>query len=324
MYAKYHRIYLLIVSLSCLLTACDDEYTVPEANAKLQNDCIKRSLGPNIAGLDLEFAYAMALGYDRGNIISAEVEASISGDDGTFLEHRSFHTDNGGIDVGIPVAEPSITTGNTTKITFTKDTCAATLRYYYIIPENAKGKSVSFRFSSTASTGETVSCEMGPYRITKMDMKRNIVLSDDHTCYFSIADMVAYDKTEAASKADKIDLVYLYKAISGINFNHALVAPGANAEFLQGKEAPNHNSTKIQKAYSLADRHLANLQYGVYVDDPDFEALNISDAPDYAIDLRAEYGIWVETSDKKYRAYIYINSVNNTKTMTISIKRYAI
>jgi hypothetical protein len=274
-------------------------------------------------GLDLEFAYAMALGYGRGRIISAEVEASIPGDNGTFLEHRSFHTDDGGIDIGITIAEPSATVGNSTKITFTKDTCAATLRYYYIIPESAKGKWVSFRFSSTASTGEKVSYEMGPYQITKMDMKRDIVLSDEGKCYFSIADMAAYDKTEAISKANKIDLVYLYKVISGISFNHALVAPGTNAEFLQGKEVPNNNSTKIQKAYNLADRHLAGLQYGVYVDDPDFEKLNISDAPNYAIDLRAEYGIWVETSDKKYRAYIYINNVNDaTKTMTVSMKRY--
>lgn len=325
MRVKY-KISLIILSLSLILISCEsNEYTVPEANTEFQNDCIKRSLGPNVIGLDLEFAYAMAMGYDRGRILSAEVTASIPGEAGTYLEHRSFHTDNSGNDIGVVIAEPSVTSENKTRITFTRDTCAATLRYYYKIPESARGKSVSFTFSSTASTGESVSYQMGPYQVTKMDMKRDIVLYNDNKCYFSIAEMEVYDETEASSRTDKIDLVYLYRSIPGISFNHALISPDANAEFLQGKVIPSgiNNSTLIQKTYGLRDRHLARLQYGVYVDDKDFETLNISDAPNYSIDLRAEYGIWTQTVDNKYRAYIYVNSVNNeAQTMTISIKRY--
>lgn len=325
MYIKC-RISIIILSLVLIFISCEsDDYTVPEANTEFRNDCIKRTLGPNVIGLDIEFAYAMALGYDRGKILSAEVKASIPGEDGTYLEHRSFHTDNGGNDIGIVIAEPSVTSENTTRITFTKDTCAATLRYYYKIPEIARGKSVSFTFSSTASTGESVSYQMGPYQIAKMDMKRDIVLSNDNKCYFSIADMEVYDETEALSRTDKIDLVYLYRSIPGISFNHALISPDANAEFLQGKVIPSgiNNSTLIQKTYGLRDRHLARLQFGEYIDDKDFETLNISDAPNYSIDLRAEYGIWTQTVDNKYRAYIYVNSVNNNaRTMTISIKRY--
>ncbi|WP_019540175.1 DUF4466 family protein [Proteiniphilum acetatigenes] len=325
MCVKY-KISIIILSLSLILISCEsNEYTVPEANAEFQNDCIKRSIGPNVIGLDLEFAYAMALGYDRGKILTAEVEASIAGEEGTFLEHRTYHTNQGGSDIGVIIAEPSITTDNITKITFTKDTCAATLRYYYKIPESARGKSVSFTFSSTASTGESVSYQMGPYQVTKMDMKRDIVLSNDNKCYFSIADMEVYDETEISSRTDKIDLVYLYRSLPGISFNHALISPDANAEFLQGKVIPSgiNNSTLIQKTYGLRDRHLARLQFGEYIDDKDFETLNISDAPNYSIDLRAEYGIWTQTADNKYRAYIYVNSVNNNaRTMTISIKRY--
>jgi len=325
MYIKY-RTPIIILSLILIFISCEsDEYKVPEANTAFRNDCIKRTLGPNVVGLDIEFAYAMALGYDRGKILSAEATASIPGEADTYLEHHSFHTNNSGNDIGVVIAEPSVTSGNTTRITFTKDTCAATLRYFYKIPESARGKSVSFTFSSTASTGESVSYEMGPYQIAKMDMKREIVLSNDNKCYFSIADMEIYNETEALSRADKIDLVYLYKSIPGITFNHALVSPNANAEFLQGKIIPSgiNSSTLIQKTYGLRDRHLARLQFGEYVDDKDFETLNISDAPNYSIDLRAEYGIWVQTADNKYRAYIYVNSVNNNaRTMTISIKRY--
>lgn len=325
MYIKYSTP-IIILSLVLIFISCEsDEYKVPEANTEFRNDCIKRSLGPNVSGLDIEFAYAMALGYDRGKILSAEVTASIPGEAYTYLEHRSFHTSNSGSDIGIVIAEPSVTSGNTTRITFTKDTCATTLRYFYRIPESAKGKSVSFTFSATASTGENVSYEMGPYQIAKMDMKRDIVLSNDNKCYFSIADMEVYDETEALSRTDKIDLVYLYRSIQGIAFNHALVSPNANAEFLQGKIIPPgiNSTTLIQKTYGLRDRHLARLQFSEYVDDKDFETLNISDAPNYSIDLRAEYGIWTQTADNKYRAYIYVNSVNNNaRTMTISIKRY--
>ena len=39
--------------------------------------------------------------------------------------------------------------------------------------------------------------------------------------------------------------------------------------------------------------------------------------------MKAEYGAWVETADGKYRAYIFVNKVDNTKKeMTVSIKRY--
>jgi predicted nucleic acid-binding protein len=65
------------------------------------------------------------------------------------------------------------------------------------------------------------------------------------------------------------------------------------------------------------------LQYGIFIDDLDFVNLDLSDAPNYAINLKAEAGVWVETADKKYKAYIFINSVNNgSKSAVISIKRY--
>lgn len=46
-------------------------------------------------------------------------------------------------------------------------------------------------------------------------------------------------------------------------------------------------------------------------------------APDYAVNLKEEAGAWVETADGKYRAYIYLNKVNNGgKSAVISMKRY--
>lgn len=323
MQLKYYSLLILLPAI--LFTSCqEEEYALPAAKTNFQNDCIKRSLGPNVVDLNIEFVYAMALGCDAGEILSAQVEATIAGATGTYLEHRSFYTSSGGADIPVVIGNPSVTSGTKTEVVFTADTCAAALRYFYIIPEEARGKSVSFTFSAKASTGETVSYKMGPYVIAKMDMKRDIILSDNNLCYLSVADMAVYNAANASANAAKIDLVYLYRAITGVTFAHALVSPGSNPEYLPGITLPTGvtNTTKFIKVYGLRDQHLARLQYGIYVDDIDFGKLNFSEATDYGINLKVESGAWVETADGKYRAYIFVNKVdNNNKQMTISIKR---
>lgn len=321
-----YLIITLLPALIILFQSCkEEEYALPEAKTELQNDCIKRSIGPNLVGLDLEFVYAMALGYNSGTILSAQVEASIAGATGTYLEHQSYYTNTSGNDIPVVIGNPSVTSGTKSEVVFTKDTCAAALRYFYMIPEEARGKTVSFKFSAKASTGETVSYEMGPYTISRMDMKLDIVLSDNNKMYLSIADMAAYNSSEAASSAAKIDLVYLYRSITGITFAHALASPASNAEFLPGVTLPSgvNNLTKFIKVYGLRDRHLARLQYGIYIDDIDFEQISFTNSTDFGINMRLEGGAWVETADGKYRAFIFVNKVDNSKKeMTVSIKRY--
>jgi hypothetical protein len=322
----------LTLSLA-FLAACEDN-GIPSSQSisKLSSDCIKRSLGPNVAGLNIEFVYAVALPPGTGKIMSARVEASIAGAEGTFLEHRSFYTDGSGSDKFETVGNPCVTSGATSDVTFTADTCAAALRYYYRIPPEAKGRKVEFTFSAKAGNGEETSHKMGPYDIALMDMALDIVTTDGDNCFISVADMAAYDAAEAASKAGNIDLVYLYRNISGITFAHAFVSPAANVEYLPGVTLPAgvNNSTPIMKVYGLRDKHLARMQYGIYVDDPDFTTLDFSGMPNYAVNVKNEGGIWIETQDGKYRAYIYINTVNPgssnpdipSNSAKISIKRY--
>jgi hypothetical protein len=317
-----------IALVMLLLVSCtkNEDYAIPTPKTVLQNDVIKRTIGPNIIGQQIEFAYAMAILPEKGKLVSAEVEASIAGAAGTFLEHRSFFTKSNGADSGVVVAQPSATSSTKTTISFTKDTSAATLRYYYVVPEEARGKAVSFTFSAKSSNGETVSYKMGPYIVSKIDMVRNLTVTDATNAYISIADMAVYNAATAATKADKIDLVYLYRNITTSAFNHALVSP-TNAEYLPGVTLPAgvNKSTLVQKVFNLQDYNLAQTQAGIYIDDLDFQQLDLSKAPNYAINLKAEAGTWVETQDKKYRAYIYFNSVNNTtKSAVISIKRYAL
>lgn len=311
--------------LLVLMSGCSDkEYAIPETENGLQNDVIKRTLGPNLVGLDINFAYAMAI-KEGGHISQAEVEASIAGAEGTWMEHRAYHTNGSGEDVGVQVGDTAVTNGRTTRVSFTVDTNAATLRYYYKIPEEARGKEVSFRFSAQSSNGQTVQYEMGPYQISKMDMALDLQVKDGDSCFISIADMAVYNAADAAAKGNQIDLVYLYREIPNITFNHALVAPAANEMYLPDLTLPPGltNTVKIQKAWDLRDRHLARLQYGVYIDDVDFQTINMSTAPNYAINLKEEAGVWVETADGKYKAYIYMNKVDNTgRSATISMKRF--
>lgn len=309
-----------------LFAACqEEEYMIPELEPGLHNDVIKRTLGPNIVGLDLEFAYAMALPREEGRIVSAQVDASIPGAEGTYLEHRSYHTNGSGEDIGVIVGEPSVTQGTSSRVNMVSDTNAVTLRYFYIIPEEARGKEVTFNFSANSSNGQTVNYSMGPYKIAKMDMVLDLTVSDGDSSYISLEDMAVYNAADAAANAEKIDLVYLYRSIPGVAFNHALVSP-ANQEYLPEVTLPAsvNRSSKIRKAWGLRDQHLARLQYGVYIDDLDFEKLDLSDSPNYAINMRSEAGAWVETADGRFKAYIYINSVDNSNgKATISIKRYS-
>ncbi len=316
---------VLVVMATMFVSCQKDEYTLPEAVKELTNDCIKRTIGPNIVSLPIEFAYAMAIPKSKGKLVSAQVEASIAGATGTYLEHRSFYTNTGGVDVPVTVGTPSSNDGKSTKVAFTVDTTAATLRYYYVIPEEARGQSVTFTFSATSSNGQTVSYKMGPYTIAKMGIKRNIAVSNGNLAYISIENMTAYTAAEAAANAGKVDLVYLYRATPA-SFTHALVSPGADASLLPGVTLPSgvNRNSKLRKVFNLQDRNLANLQFGIYVDDKDLQEVDLTDAPNYALGLRAEAGTWVETADKKYKAYIFVNSVNANGSAVISMLRYAL
>lgn len=322
----FRRSILPVLATGLLLAGCKkEEYALPVPKDVLQNDVIKRTLGPNIVGQQIEFAYAMAILPEKGKLVSAQVEASVAGANGTYLENNAYYTNGSGQDVGVPVAEPSVTSGNTTSVTYNVDTFAATLRYYYVIPEEARGKQVSFTFSAKSDDGETVSYKMGPYTIATMDMVRKLNVSNGAAAYISIADMKVYDEVDAAANPDKIDLVYVYYADPDVTFNHALVSPAADAQYLPGVNLPAgvNKNTKVQKVFNLQDYNLAQSQYGIYIDDLDFEKLDLSNAPDFAINLKAEAGAWVETSDGKYRAYIYFNSVSNgNQSAVISMKRY--
>jgi hypothetical protein len=226
----------------------------------------------------------------------------------------------------VTVGSASVTSGTKTTVTFTVDTSAATLRYYYVIPEAARSKTVSFTFSVKSNDGETVSYSMGPYTVAKMDMARNLTVTDGNAMYISIGDTAVYNNATVGANAAKVDLIYLYRVVTGITFAHALVAPAANPIYLPGVTLPAgvNRDTKERKVFNLQDHNLAPLlQYGIYIDDIDFQQIDLSNDANFAINMKAESGVWVETADHKYKAYVFVHSVNNgAKSAVISIKRY--
>jgi hypothetical protein len=318
--------YIAILLAAVLLTtfsACSED---SDSSGKLNNKCIKRTLGPNVVGNQIYLVYAMAMPYGSGRLESCTVTASIAGAAGTWMEHNSYHTNSSGIDVPVPVGNPSVTDGATTTVTFKVDTCAATLRYYYVIPEEARGREVSFTFTAKAADGETISHSMGPYKICKQYMKRDITLSKS-ICYISIEDMAAYTLAEAQNIPDKIDLCYLWrnKKSQGVEFGHTFAAPVADKEWLDNLTVPATMTRNVymRKEWGIIDGHLTDEpDYGTYIDDLDFETIQLQGMPNYCINMKEKGGMWIETADGKYRAYLYINSLKSISGGVISIKRY--
>lgn len=325
---KYY--YFILLSFALTLVACDDDpVLLKDPVSALSNDCIKRSLpiAPNIVGNEIEFAYAMAIPKELGKLSSAQVVSSIAGAAGTYFDPNSYYTNSSGQDIPVKVCSDSQTSGATTTINFTVDTCAATLRFYYIIPEEARGKEVRFSFSVKASNGQTAEYQLGPYKISKMDMIKNLSVTNDK-CYLSFSEegeaVHIYSKEDLLadpSLAAKIDIMYAYSEKTDLS--HAFYTGSSPKEYMGDAELPSGfvNNTKMIKMYGLQDRQLADLQYSKFVDDLDFETIDMSKGVSYILGLKEEAGAWVETADGKYRAFIYINKAP-TGEMTVSAKRY--
>ena len=77
--------------------------------------------------------------------------------------------------------------------------------------------------------------------------------------YISISDMTVYNAANVAANAAKVDLVYLYRVVTGVTFAHALVAPAANPIYLPGVTLPAgvNRNTKERKVFNLQDHNLA-------------------------------------------------------------------
>lgn len=312
-----------------MLISCNKD----DRPAALANRFIDRTVEPMIVGQQIDFAYAM--GSRNGPLNTAQVIANIPGADGTLFETVTHRTENA-VDLTTVVATSSITSGGTSSATLI-DTNATTLRYHYVIPEDARGKEVSFRFSTTNKAGDGAHVNTPAYRISKMDMARGIALqsTQDGARFFSIADLRAYTEAEveAGNLSSRIDFVYAYAPTitpdtTAYPYGHSLVALSASDYFPDGFAVPSgwtRNRTLMEKKIgsTLYDGQLKNdPNSNIYVDDMDLLRQAFDGSPDYAIALTSDASVFMKTADGKYTAFIYINHVDNANgTAEISLKR---
>jgi len=295
----------------------------------LTNDFLKKTEAPPVVGEPLDFAYAIAT--KRGKLIKATATVSIEGAPGTGFDTRSYYTNSAGTQIGVAVAD-TITKGSVSNATFTVDTNAVTLRFKYIIPEAARGKSVRVSFSAETNEGISVILSSEEYKVSTVDLVRNVVMTNDNACYFSLETMKSYTEAQVNSNnlANKIDLVYHFKATTpgGFTYGHSLLSTGTDAVQLNGKAIPTNfekKSTKMEKKAFVNDMLLSGIVPSTYVDDIDFQTLNLANASDFVVDLRtaSRNSVFVESADGKYKAYLYINNATATN-LTFSMKRYTV
>ena len=205
------------------------------------------------------------------------------------------------------------------------DLIAATLRYNFVVPEDAKGKTFSITFTAVSSTGDRVSYKTPNYKISKMDMKRLIELENEGACYFSIEDMKAYTKEEvnALNLSGKIDFIYNYQAkLNDFDYAHSFVSPATDPKFIAiSGIVPSGatNNTPMEQRANVHDAQLKGSNPAVYVDDIDFETLDLGGAMNYVLNLKKDDSAFMKTADGKWAAYIYVNSVDGSGKMTVSI-----
>ena len=331
---------LSAIALSCFSCSDDDDST-------LRNDLIKKTVAPAIAGEKIEFAYAM--GAQMGQLGQAEARASISGAEGTGFELNSWFTARNKLVVNgvtYQTVKDVSTNGATSTATMMDKVdehymnptvafgtsqaslIAATVRYAYVVPAEAKGKNISFTFSSTSSTGAKASYSTPSYPVSKMDMKRLIELGNEGACYFSIEDMKAYTKEEVTTQslASKIDFIYIYQAkLNGYDYKHSFVSPGTDPKYIAIAgivPAGATNKTPMEKRANVRDAQLKGEAPNVYIDDVDFQSLDLGAAVDYALTFSKDDGAFMKTANGKYAAYVYVNKIDDSGKMTVSIKRY--
>ncbi len=316
------------LGMGWLLLGCQSTDVAPRSGS-FQNDLLKKTTGPAVVGDRIEFAYA--IGTKEGRLSQVRVEASVAGDgQGTgFSKYSWFTNRDTGVDQPVQTASDTLTSGavSTATILDGSNSQAVTLRYYYAPTEEARGKEVSFRFSATNAAGQEVTYQSPAYRISRMDMKRLIPLTDGGRAYVSIADMAAYTREEVEQRnlASKIDFVYIYRpAIGSYPFGHAWVAPSSR-NYLTDVTLPTgvNARTVMDKRIDVKDAQLRGTPgFDVYIDDLDLERTTFTNAADYVFGLSADQGAFMKSADGAYVTYVYVNSVNNTaRSMIISFKR---
>jgi archaellum component FlaF (FlaF/FlaG flagellin family) len=317
-----------------LLTSCEEE-----EYERIQY--IKKTLGPFIVGQSYDFAFSIASG-DNSVLKDVEIEASYPGASGTNLDKECYWTDPSGKDFNEEMLQNismdgktirASVSGNKTEYRGGYNSYAITLRYKYVVPEDARGKIIRFIVRYTTQNGAQQEYSTENYEVNNMDLALNIILTDPENNsgvrYFSISDLRAYTMEEAASKSASVDFVYRYNSSdivtsggSRVRLNHSFIAPAhplfLNTDYVPANWTKNNTCIEVRK---WDDMQLRGAVPNNYVTDRDIRDAEMKGVSTAEYNLAANFGMLIQTADGAYRAYVYVKSVNNAnRSVTLGIK----
>lgn len=322
--------------IATLFTACQKNNV-----QEFRCDCINRSWGIHMVGEEMSFAFASAVTSRQGKIAAVKVVASIAGDPGTGIDVNSYRTNDVGEDVPTLVAQQVAQSDPcASKVALSVDTCAITLRYKYVIPEQARDNSVSFMFYASDDKGRVVSYEMGPYHCSRQYCKTGLQASNTR-CYISVEDMAVYTYDEVIAGNKTVDLIYAYREVptdsspSGSGsvggLDKCFMSPTSAAisrikELSNVKLPPVERNTLLRESAHAKDNVIEQSKWHLYVTDEDFAAMDFEKAgySNLVTNFVTAYNcIWIETADGKYRAWMWVNTpAGGGDAITFGMKRY--
>lgn len=318
---SWFSLYLLLYAVAvAFCSSCSDD------ESPLRNDLLRKDVGPVLVGNTLEFAYA--IGSTDGTPIKAvEVTASFPGAEGTGIAINSRYTNpDNGEEEEVRIATETGTEGTVSKA-YIVDTVAATIRYFYVVPEVARGSKIKFHFRSITGTGEAT-VQSPEYTVSNVEIFKNLSLSSGERSCFSLETMQSYSvaQVEEMGIAGKIDFIYTYKPTmgSGWSFAHGLVSPSNEKGYLYPVEIPSGaaNRTLMEKRYWPDGQLKTSGVPTIYVDEIDLRQAALDGVTAHAYELGQDQGVLVKSHDGKYIAYLYINETSsNLKRMSFAIKR---
>ncbi len=318
---SWFSLYLLLYAVAvAFCSSCSDD------ESPLRNDLLRKDVGPVLVGNTLEFAYA--IGSTDGTPIKAvEVTASFPGAEGTGIAINSRYTNpDNGEEEEVRIATETSTEGTVSKA-YIVDTVAATIRYFYVVPEVARGSKIKFHFRSITGTGEAT-VQSPEYTVSNVEIFKNLSLSSGERSCFSLETMQSYSvaQVEEMGIAGKIDFIYTYKPTmgSGWSFAHGLVSPSNEKGYLYPVEIPSGaaNRTLMEKRYWPDGQLKTSGVPTIYVDEIDLRQVALDGVTAHAYELGQDQGVLVKSHDGKYIAYLYINETSsNLKRMSFAIKR---
>lgn len=304
-------------------------------------DCIDRSWGIHMVGEELSFAFAAAMPHGTGSIASVKVVASIAGAEGTDIDVNTYKTGNAGEEVPTLIAKKILQSDPcASKVDMLRDTNAITLRYKYIIPEEARDKNVSFMFYVSNNRGEVIGREMGPVHCSRQYCKTGLEASNSR-CYISLEDMAVYTYDEVVAGNKTVDVVYAYREVptdsspggagSVGGLNKCFMAPTSEAihrikELSNVKLPPVERNTKLRESAHAKDEVIEKSKWHLYVTDEDFAAMDFERAgySNLVTNFVTAYNcIWIETVDGKYRGWMWVNTAAGAgDSIRFGLKRY--